>query len=81
MGLALEATPHLHPPPPPSLVTTHFVLCIDEYVFVWLGLFFRFYILVKSYLSSSVCLIPLSIIPSRSIHVVINGRNAFFMAR
>ena len=75
--LKIPFTYYMHPPPPLISSYHSFVLCIDEYVFVWLGLFFRFYILVKSYLSFSVCLIPLSVIPSRSIHVIANGKMPF----
>ena len=62
--------------PQPLLSGNHlFVLCIYESVFV---LFFRFYILVQ-YLSFASWLISLSIIPSRSIHTVLNGKISYFL--
>ena len=76
---------------PPPLVTTgnHYsVLCIYVFVFVWFVhlfwvVFFCFYIprmneIIQNF-SFSVCLILLSIIPSRSIHVVTNGKVPSFL--
>ena len=81
------------PPPPFPTGNNYFVLCIYVFVSVWFGLFiylfifgwFIFYNLhineIIWYLSFSIWLISLSIIPSGSNHVVANSKILFlFMA-
>ena len=68
---SFTTSPHFSHFPAPG--TQHSTLYFYEFNF------FRFHICeIVWYLLFSVCLILLSIIPSRSIHLVINGRISFF---
>ena len=73
----------------PSLPLWQQLPCVYVFVFVWFfhwlcfGLFIAFFIPHRSeviqYLSASVWIISLSITPSRSIHVVANGKISSFV--